>query len=317
MEELSKAETAFFESGGKTEIADGAEETQTETKQETETQTVSEAAKSTEVPPEKKEPSKFTYSKDTDNVSDEHGRKYIPLGAVQEARNENKTLRKELEELKTKWTGGEERLNKLLQAVQGKTDEPPAFDKDPLGNLSAKNKALEEKIAALEANQTKSTQESEQSRKVREFSTNVRSAERAFVEKNPDYGDAVAVVQGIWRAELESAGVPEQLIESTLSRKGAAFSYAAMQKEQNPAEAVYKLAQRLGYKKAEKSEEKEGRKEKETLKTIAKGQEAEKSLPSGKGSAEFSLDQLASMSDEDMEDFVKDPKNWKKLQRAA
>lgn len=309
MEGLTKEETAFFESGGKTEVA--AEEVTAEA-----TETVAtEAPKPAETVAEKKEPSKFTYSKDTDNVVDEHGRKYIPLGAVHEARNENKELRKKYEELEGKWKGGEEKLNRLLQAVQGKQDEPPAYDKDPLGHLSAKNKALEEKIAALEAGQNKQTEESQQQRQLREFSSAVTSAERAFAAQTPDYADAVGVVQNMWRAELEAAGVPEQLIDSTLARRGAAFTHAAMQKEQNPAEAVYKLAQKLGYKKAEK--EKGGEQQKETLKTIAKGQEAEKSLPSGKGSADFSLEALASMSDEDMDEFVKDPKKWARFSKAA
>jgi hypothetical protein len=312
MEGLTKEESAFFESGGKADISDATEVEKTE-----EVKTEEKSAVKTEVKvEEKKKPSKFTYSEDTDNVQDDLGRKYVPLGAVQEARNENKTLRKELDELKSKWTGGEEKLSKLMAALtdREKTEEIPDYTKDPLGNLSAKNKALEEKISALEKSQGRMTEESAQEKTIREFSTRVTSAERVFASQNPDYADAVAVVQSIWRAELETAGVPEQLIEATLARRGAAFSHAAMQKDQNPAEAVYKLAQKLGHKKTEKESPS---KEKETLKTIAKGQEAEKSLPSGKGSADFNLDVLASMSEDEMEDFVKDPKNWKKLQRAA
>lgn len=311
MEGLSEQEQKFFESGGKTEV----EETEVETETEpVETKVEVKPEVKTE---EKKRPSKFEYSPDTDNVVDDLGRKYVPLPAVQSERNENKKLRAELEELKTKWTGGEQKLNKLMEAIQGKQDAPPDYDKDPLGHLSAKNKALEEKIAALEKGQGKMAEESVQQQKINEFATSVRGAEKAFSSQNPDYGDAVSKVHEVWRAELELAGVPDNFIESALARKGAQFTHAALQKEQNPAEAVYKLALRYGYKKAEQKEEKKESADKDKLKTIAQGQEAEKSLASGKGGAEFSLEAIASMSDEDMEAFVSDPKNWKKLSRAA
>lgn len=306
MEGLTEQEKKYFESGGEAEV--------------TEEEPVAEVTEEPEAPPkpeakveEKKEPSKFSYSKDTDNVVDEHGRKYVPLGAIQEARNENKTLKKELEELKTKWTGGEAKLEALMKRIAGKDDEPPAYDKEPLNHLKAKNDALEAKIKAIEEAQGKSTAETEAQRRHTSFQTHVQSAERAFAAKTPDYGAAVEKVQDVWRAELELAGVPENFIEAALSRKGAQFSAAAIQKEQNPAEAVYKLAQRYGY----KPEKKEENKDRDKLKTIAKGQEAEKSLSSGKGGGEMSLEALASMSEDELDAFVADQKNWKKLSKSA
>jgi hypothetical protein len=305
MEGLSESESAFFKSGGAAELPDAEETETTDVVETVETKT----EEKVEVKEEKKSPSQFKYSADTDNVVDEHGRKYIPLGAVQEARNENKGLRKELEELKTKWTGGEQRLNKLMEALSGKEEAPPDYEKDPLGNLKAKNDALEAKIKALEGNTEETKKASEVSANMAKFQNAVTSAERGFAAKNPDYAEAVQHLSEAWRAELEEAGADEDQIDALLSRKGAQFSYAAMQKGRNPAEAVYNAAKRLGYKPAEPKENKD----KETLKTIAKGQEAEKSLSNGKGNSNVSLEAIASMSDEDMDEFVKDPKNWKKL----
>ena len=315
MEDLTKEEAAFFSSGGKEEIPGGDSETVetvVETPAEVEVKTEVKAEVKTE---EKKRPSKFDYSPDTDNVTDDLGRKYVPLGAVQEARNENKTLRRELDELKGKWGAGEQKLEKLMKAISGEQVQAPDPEKDPLGHLKHKNAELEAKIQALSESDEKRGQESEQSKKLQEFSSNVQAAERAFASKTPDYAEAVSKVQEVWRAEYEASGMPEQFIEHALARKGAQFTYAAMSKEQNPAEAVYKLAQRYGYKKAEVKQE--ANKDKDKLKQIAEGQKAEKSLAGGKGSVDFSLDAVASMSDEEIDEFVKDPKNWKKLSKAA
>lgn len=309
MEGLTEAEQKFFDSKGEAEVV--------EPEATVEPEAPAEPVQKAEVVVEKKEPSKFTYSKDTDNVVDEHGRKYVPLGAVQEARNENKSLRRELEDLKTKWSGGEQKLAALMQRIENK-QEAPDPEKQPIEHLRSKNAELEEKIRALSEAEDQRGKEKETNSQLEEFKQNVVSSERAFAKANPDYAKAVERVHEVWRAEYETAGVPEQLIESMLSRKGAQFSYAALQKEQNPAEAVYKLAQRYGYKKAEKAEQKdESNKDKDKLAQIAKGQEAEKSLAGGKGPSDMSLEALATMSDEEMEAYVADPKNWKKLSKAA
>jgi hypothetical protein len=300
MEGLTEQEKQFFESGGTTEVETEVSET---------VEPVVEQPK-VEVPAEKKKPTKFDYSPDTDNVVDDLGRKYVPLPAVQNAREENKALRRELDELKTKWTGGEQKLNALLERLQGKKEEPVAYDKDPLTHLKSKNDELEAKIKALSDADQQRSKETETTTQLQAFSRDVQAAERAFAAKQPDYGDAVSRVQEMWRAELEVAGVPENFIDTMLAKKGAQFAYAALQKGENSAEAVYKLAQRYGYKSAPKEENKD----KDKLKTIARGQEAEKSLASGKGS-DMSLEALASMSEEELDEFVE--KGWGKLQKAA
>jgi hypothetical protein len=300
MEGLTEQEKQFFESGGTTEVETEVSET---------VEPVVEQPK-VEVPAEKKKPTKFDYSPDTDNVVDDLGRKYVPLPAVQNAREENKALRRELDELKTKWTGGEQKLNALLERLQGKKEEPVAYDKDPLTHLKSKNDELEAKIKALSDADQQRSKETETTTQLQAFQRDVQSAERSFAAKQPDYGDAVARVQEMWRAELEVAGVPENFIDTMLAKKGAQFAYAALQKGENSAEAVYKLAQRYGYKSAPKEENKD----KDKLKTIARGQEAEKSLASGKGS-DMSLEALASMSEEELDEFVE--KGWGKLQKAA
>ncbi len=304
MEGLTPAEQKFFESGGQEAPADEPAEEQPAVESKPEVQA--------EVPPEKKKPSKFEYSADTDNVVDDLGRKYVPLGAVQEARNENKALKRQVEELSQKWSGGEAKLNALLEKLKPK-EELPSFTEKPLEHLKAKKDELESQVAALREAEERRGKESEVNNQVTELQRNIVSAERAFVAKQPDYGEATAKVHEMWRAEYEAAGVPEELIDSMISRKGLQFSQAAMRKDQNPAEAVYKLAQRYGYKAAQKEENRD----KDKLKTIAKGQEAEKSLATGKSGGDFGLEALSSMSDEEMDAFVADPKNWNKLSKAA
>src|SRR5688572_13005408 len=249
MEGLTPQEQKFFESGGEEAPAE-------EAPAEEVAAPAPEVPAKQEVPPEKKKPTKFEYSESTDNVVDDLGRKYVPLGAIQEARNENKALKKTVEELQAKWTGGEAKLNALLAKLQPK-EETPSYSEKPLEHLKAKKDELEAQVAALREAEEKRGKESEVQNQVSELQRNIVAAERAFAAKQPDYGDATAKVHEMWRAEYESAGVPEQLIESMIARKGLQFSHAAMQKDQNPAEAVYKLAQRYGYTKAAKVENKD------------------------------------------------------------
>jgi hypothetical protein len=310
MEGLNEQEQKFFESGGESEVVD---DTVTD---EVKTETITEAPKP-EVVAEKKKPSKFEFSESTNNVVDDLGQKYVPLPAVQREREENKKLRAKLEELENNWKGGEQKLNQLLAKIEAKEKPLPDPKEDPLGHLQHKNQELEKKLQALEEGHGEIKKEKEETSKYQQFSNTVQSAEKAFATANPDYAEAVTVVQEMWKAELEIAGVPENFIDTMLARKGAQFSHAALQKEQNPAEAVYKLAQRYGYKKAQKEAPKEESKDKDKLKTIAQGQEAEKSLTSGKGPTDMSLEALKDMSDEEMESFIADPKNWKKLSKAA
>ena len=79
----------------------------------------------------------------------------------------------------------------------------------------------------------------------------------------------------------------------------------------NPAQAVYELASKYGY----KAKVQESKKEKENLKTIAEGQEASKSLASGKGDATLSLETMAQWSEDQFDEFVNDPKKWRSLSR--
>src|SRR5690349_16499189 len=98
MEGLTQEESKFFESGGKTEVSEETE-TAAEVKEEPKTEEKTEVKQ--EVKEERKVPSKFEYSKDTDNVVDDLGRKYVPLGAVQHEREANKKLRAELDDLRS------------------------------------------------------------------------------------------------------------------------------------------------------------------------------------------------------------------------
>lgn len=317
MEGLTTEEKAYFESGGATEapgVTDAPSGTEAEAPAEAPKPAPAPAAKAEVPQAERKKPSQFTYSEDTDNVSDDLGRKYVPLGAVQEARTENKKLRSELEEFRQKWTQGEGRLNDLIKKLEPKPAEPPSYEKDPLAHLKARLETLETENKSLKEGHSKVEQRNTDNDRMAEFSQAVTAHEKAFTARNADYAEAVAKVQEVWRAEYEEAGMPPQFIDSAIARKGAQFSAAALQKQQNPAEQVYKLAQRYGYKKSEQKDE--PNKDKEKLATIAKGQEAGKTLPSGKG-ADFGLEDIASMSDEEMDEFVKDPKKWNKFARAV
>src|SRR6185436_17679853 len=122
-------------------------------------------------------------------------------------------------------------------------------------HLKMENASIKAELKALKEGHGKIEQKSKEETAISELAETIQSSERKFSTSNPDYPEAMEVVRNAWRAEYEEAGMPEQLIDSAVTRKALQFSNAALQKGQSPAEAIYKLGGRYGYKKQQKDEQ--------------------------------------------------------------
>ena len=228
--------------------------------------------------------------------------KTVPHEAFHEERERRKGLQRQLQEMQDKWTRADERIQMLLD--NKKEEAPPDPNEDPLGYQNWKTGKIEKELEAERrrvGEQSKKLEAQVQDLRLR---TEVDAMERSFQAKNPDYDDALqhlvktqlAVFEEIESDEAERQAQVRQTLSNVVQQ--------ALSHGKNPAEAVYKMAQKLGYKKAEANKQ---------IEDIEKGVKASTSLGStgGKTSSPLSAEALADMSDEDFEKL-----NYKDFKKA-
>lgn len=257
-----------------------------------------EAEKGAEKPPEKKEQS------------------MVPAEALKEARSQNKELRKEIDQLKGVVSQGDQKLQKFIESVSKRAEEAvvPKFEDDPAANLKHKNEQLEKDLAEIKARIAKQDAASQQGDQTQRFASVVRAKELAFAKEHPEYDKAAEFVAQVWRDEFLEAGWDEAEVPSMVFQKSLAMTRQAMNKEKDPAEAIWKIAKRNGFKEAADEPKKEEKKpDGETkLKTIEKGLEASKAAGGGAGPDDLTLSSLSQMDDEAIEKLISDPDWWNK-----
>jgi len=242
----------------------------------------------------------------------------VPLPALQEERRERQRIERELADQREKWARLEERFNTV-----SKQPEPviPDADTDPVARL----KYLDEKFAKLEtesAEQVRQRQQAEQVQAMqREFLGRYQAAAAEFQAKAPDFMEAYSHLRADRAAELEAMGFTDPGMRSRImEQEELGVAMQAFQAGRNPAEVMYALAGRRGYK-AKAAEAKPDGKQPD-LQTIAKGQQAASSL-SGSGSAtppDLTLESVANMSTDEFEAWMSEPKNakrWDQMKRGA
>lgn len=138
----------------------------------------------------------------------------------------------------------------------------------------------------------------------------LRRHEGDFAQANPDYEQAAQYVLKAKQAELSAYGVPQEQIPQVYENWVLGMAMMNLRSGKNPAEAVYQIAQSIGYRKVEKQDN-----EAEKISRLQKGVESSKSLGSGTSGTELSLEALEEMSAEEIAALVKDDKNWNKIQR--
>jgi hypothetical protein len=214
---------------------------------------------------------------------------YVKHGALHEERERRKETEKRLAELQEKWVRVDERLRSL-------NDKPsiPNPDEDPIGyqryqqeqlqrNLQTTTQQLDERFKQ-QANEIESLRQR----------TYIDTQERLFSAKNPDYLSALEHFTKTRSEMLEEMGIEETERQAMLQQELGHLVNQALRANRNPAEAVYNMAKRFGYKG-------NGKDPAEKLDTVQKGMDTSKSLgqAGGHGAKELTAESLAEMSDED------------------
>jgi hypothetical protein len=232
--------------------------------------------------------------------------KMVPLPALQEARREAK----EAKDLARRM---EERFQRFL-AEQAAPKPPAAPEIDP--HATPLEAVVELWNDRFQERQQKA-QQSQQNNQFNALVTAYRQKAMEFAQDNADFGDAYRHWQEGVAAELVDAmGYADpQAISSEIQRYETAIVQKAFADGVNPAERLYKAAQRRGYAKAQpKPTADPSQQARDQVETVQRGQKAAASLSTASGAAPegLSLKRLAEM---DEDEFAKATEGnaWRKL----
>lgn len=239
--------------------------------------------------------------------------KVVPYGALHEERMRRKELQERLDQEAEKRAKMEARFEEFQKRFQVQ-EEVPDFETDPANNLKHELGATKEEIAQLRQWREQQEQAAKASEQERQFLTAYKASATQFMEQNKDFSDAYRHWYSDVMSELQEAGwtdAAQMRAQAEQWERGIAMK--AMQDGVNPAERLYKLAQKRGYKRAEPSSAVNDAAR--ALDPIAKGQKAAKSLSGGGGDApkKTTLESLAQLDDDEFEQIAGDPKKWAKL----
>lgn len=230
--------------------------------------------------------------------------KTVPHEAFHEERERRKGLQRQLQEMQDKWTRADERIQMLLD--NKKEEAPPDPNEDPLGYQNWKTGKIEKELAAERSRVGEASKKLEGQVQDLRLRTEIDAMERSFQAKNPDYDDALQHLVKTQMAVFEEIEPDEAERQAQVRQGLSGVVQQALSHGKNPAEAVYKMAQKLGYKKTEANQTKQ-------IEDIEKGVKASTSLGSagGKTSSPLTAEALADMSDEDFEKL-----NYKDFKKA-
>jgi hypothetical protein len=238
--------------------------------------------------------------------------KTVDLRALQEARAEAR-------ELRDKYSRLEERTNLILGHLDGqkqaaeKAKEQPAEPPDPNVDIFAAIKYERERRMELEKQLSERSQAETQTRQQQEAEAAVwgywEDSMRSVSATKPDFGEAAKFLSDVRVKQLQAYAAvdpafnnPRQ-IAATIDNELKHIIVTAAQRNANPAEAVYALAQSFGYQPGQQQAA-QGQQERQdgaaTIREMAQRQERHQSLSSIQGgSAPAKLDAkgLAAMDD--------------------
>lgn len=167
-------------------------------------------------------------------------RKWVPVGAHVDLRNQLKAMQAELEALKN----------------PPKKPEPaaaaPDFIADPKAYVDHSTQRVQDALAQLEGKLQPITQTAEQANTQAahaNFQVALNNAEASFVAHQPDYGAALDHVRQVRFAELSALhpDVSEPEIRAFMNQEEVQLAANILRSGRNPAQVAYSLAKARGY----------------------------------------------------------------------
>lgn len=228
--------------------------------------------------------------------------------ALKEARQRQRELEEQLEKARATTQPDTDELLELIGALRDD-------DEDPIEDIAGLKKALKLFKSRQEAEREQERTQTQQQTAMQRFRTSVAEAEAEFREDAPDYDDAQAYFKESLKAELTDLGLEGDELSAEFHRQVMSVAQQALQRGKNPAQVVYEIAKRRGYKAQEKAQvatqQERPQVKSETIDTarevidkLSKTQAASKSLSNvsggGPGGKEVTLASVAKMSGKDL-----------------
>lgn len=325
---LSPEETAFFESGGETEVTEVTPETiETDA---ADAGASEEGAKQTDKPTKDAEKTDVgKKDKDAAEGADDKKSPTVPHAVFHAEREDHKKTKAQLDELRAFKAVMEERWNAVQTQEQQKqqkdADPEPNIEEDFIGHqawLGRQFKALNE----AQARQAEQVQQQTQAQQADQAVWDHWNQETArYQGENPDFQNAAKWLAETRNQQLAAIGNIDQRMSSQRARDQQINAelkqiiIAAAQQGRSPAEVVYQFAQSYGYKpqgaenKDETAEETAAR-----LKALEEAQNGSRTVGQAAGKAggdEVSPESLAAMSESEFAAWMAAPGNERKFRQ--
>lgn len=261
--------------------------------------------------------------------------KTVDLRALHEERERRKAIQKERDELKVAQARTEERIatiQQLINASQKQNQEQiPDATVDPIAHFQARAAQAERQLQEMAQWRQQQEQQSQQQQLIQRIADAAGQHERAFAAEHADYSDATAYVQNMRDAQLEMMGYTDPVQrQNQLRMEALSLAAQELQAGRNPAELIYKMAQRTGWKPKEAApaaptpapaaaapapQPAPTAAATAKLTKVAEGQAANQSLGAVNGSApaELSLKAILDLPDDEFAKLTSNPKKWREI----
>ena len=179
--------------------------------------------------------------------------KHVPLGALHEERARRKQAQAELQAVKEKL----DKYDASLQAYQAKQNAPkvPDYEEDPLGHIKhQQDQLLQKQQQEDEQRKHQETQTQAQRKQLADldnFLGEYKQAVSEYEEAQPEVMKAYDFLIEDRAAEYQAIGLTKAQAYQEVHKEEVRIASQAFSQGKNPAEVMYNLAVRRGYKAAE------------------------------------------------------------------
>ena len=213
--------------------------------------TLPDAAPEPEQAPEPETPFSLEQESPEPQLEQQHT-KHVPLSALQEERQRRQEYQQELDRERQRAAQMEQRFQQMVERMQAAQppvprEEPiPAFEEDPAAHVAAVTRKYEQEMAELRQFKEQQVQLSHQQAQQYQLMQAVQSHEAAFMQATPDYADTTNAYTQRRLAEYTALGLDDVSAKQQIARDFQGMAMFALQRGQNPAEALYKAARAAG-----------------------------------------------------------------------
>lgn len=218
---------------------------------------------------------------------------YVPHQALHQERITRRRLERDLAEERMKWETANKRLEELAKRFQPQEKEPDPAE-DPVGAITHKTDRIDQRLSEWEKRQEEQRKQEEQYRQQAEVERHWNMSAQSFAQKQPDFPQAYEHLFKNAMEEFVEAGYDDARAQQLVQGYWHDIVQQARKDGINPAERMYNLAKRRGYKVATTQDK---------IETIANGTKATSPLASasGKAPSRLTAEAIAAMPQEEFD----------------